>query len=112
MEELPAKPLNAAVNAEIETQSEETPHIFISVDTPAPETKPVVESEQEVTSVTAEKETEKPVPMQTAQSVKPTTASFEPHNGDVRVVDGEPQFCGCPKDVHAKAVYQGRAWRI
>jgi len=92
VEELPAEPTISAVSAEIEARSEETLDIFISADTPAPETEPVAISEPEVTDVTAEKETEKPVPTQTAQAVKPTASSSEAHNGDVRVVDGEKQI--------------------
>jgi hypothetical protein len=83
--------VKTAVNAEIEVRSEETPHIFISADAPAPEAEPVVESEPTKTEITAEKETKKPAPTQTAQAVKPTASSSEPRNGDVRVVDGEKQ---------------------
>ena len=50
------------------------------------------ESNSPKTGITAEKEAEKPAPAQTAQQVKPTTSSSEPHNGDVRVVDGEKQI--------------------
>lgn len=92
VEDLPAEPVKAAVSAEIEARSEESPHIFISDDTPAPEATPVVESEPTKILITAEKETEKPVPTQTAQQAKPSASSSEPHNGDVRVIDGEKQI--------------------
>lgn len=35
--DLPVEPVKAAVNVEVEARSEETPPIFISADTPAPE---------------------------------------------------------------------------
>ncbi len=92
VEDLPAKPIINAVSAEFEARSEETPHIFISAETPAPETEPVAEIEPEATGITAEKETEKPASTQTVQAVKPAALSSEPHNGDVRVVDGEKQI--------------------
>lgn len=92
MEGLPAKPAKTSVTAEIETRSEETPTIHLSADVPAPETEPVAENEPEEIEITTEKETEKPAPTQTAQSVKQTTTSSEPHNGDVRVVVGEKQI--------------------
>lgn len=87
--DLPAEPVKTAVSAEIEARSEEVPSIFISADTPASETEPVAENEPEEVEVTAEKETEKPAP---SQSVKQSPTSSEPHNGDVRVVDGEKQI--------------------
>lgn len=70
-----AEAAKAAVNAEIEARSEETPPIFISADATAPETEFVAESEPEVTETMAEKETEKSAPTQTVQSVKPTASS-------------------------------------
>lgn len=91
-EVLPAELVKSAVNAKIEARSEETSHIFISADMPTPVAEAIAESEPQKTEITAEKETEKPAPTQTAQQVKPTTSSFEPHNGDVRVVDGEKQI--------------------
>ncbi len=91
-ESSPAEPLITAANAEIEACSEETPLIFFSADTLTPVTDAVAESEQPITEITAKKETEKPTPTQTAQPVKPTPSSSEPHNGDVRVVDGEKQI--------------------
>ena len=89
--DLLAEPVKAAVNAEIEARSEETPQILLSADTPAPVVEPVVESEPTETKITAEKETEKPAPTQTAQQAKPSASSSEPHNGDVRVAYGEKQ---------------------
>lgn len=91
VEDSPAEPSLPAVNAEIEARTEETPPIFISADATAPETEPVAESEPAVSDITAEKETKKPAPTQMAQQVKPSPPSSEPHNGDVRVVDGEKQ---------------------
>ncbi len=91
VEDLPAEPVKAAVNAEIEARLEEKLPIFISADAPAPETVTVAESETAESEVTTEKETEKLVPTQTAQPVKPTPPS-EPHMGDVRVVNGEKQI--------------------
>lgn len=44
VESLPAEPVKTAVNAEIEARSSETPHIFISEGIPAPELKPIAES--------------------------------------------------------------------
>jgi len=90
--DLPTRPTKAAVSAEIEARSEETPQILLSADTPAPEAEPVVEREPPKAEITTEKETEKPAPTQTAQQVKPTASSHKPHNGDVRVVDGGRQF--------------------
>ncbi len=92
VEDLTAKPDKTVVNAEIEAQSEETPHIFISEDALALETEVVAESNLSKMEISAEKETEKPAPAQTAQQVKPAASSSEPHNGDVRVVDGEKQI--------------------
>jgi outer membrane biosynthesis protein TonB len=92
VQSLPAELVKSAVNAKIEARSEETSHIFISADMPTPVAEAIAESEPPKTEITAEKETEKPAPTQTAQQVKPTTSSFEPHNGDVRVVDGEKQI--------------------
>lgn len=89
---LPAEPVKTAVSAEIEARSEETPQILISADIPTPVMEAVTESNSSEKEITAEKETEKPVPMQTAQQVKPTASSSEPHNGDVRVIDGEKQI--------------------
>lgn len=89
---LPAMPVKAAESTEIEAQSEEIPHILLSADSPAPEVKEVVESEPPITEITAEKESLKPAQAQTEQPVKPTASSSEPHNGDVRVVDGERQI--------------------
>lgn len=90
--DLPAEPIKAAVSAEIEARSEETQHIFISADMPTPITEAVTESNSPKAEITAEKETEKPAPAHTAQEVKPTALTSEPHNGDVRVVDGEKQI--------------------
>jgi hypothetical protein len=91
-ESLPAEPVKTTVNAEIEARSSETPHIFISEGMPAPESKPIAESNSTKTEITAEKETEKQAIMQTVQSVKPTASSSEPYNGDVRFIDGEKQI--------------------
>lgn len=90
--DLPAEPVKTAVSAEFEARSEETPQFLLSVDTPAPVVEPVAGSEPTETQITAEKETEKPTPTQTAQQAKPSALSSEPHNGDVRVVDGERQI--------------------
>ncbi len=92
VESLPAEPVKTAVNAEIEARSSETPHIFISEGMPVLESKPIAESNSMKTEIMAEKETEKQATMQTAQSVKPTTSSSEPYNGDVRFIDGEKQI--------------------
>ncbi len=92
VEKLPVEPVINATNAEIEARAEETPDIFISAETPAPETEPVAISEPEATGITAEKESEKPTPTQTAQAAKPSSSSSEAHMGDVRVVDGEKQI--------------------
>ncbi|OQB26108.1 MAG: hypothetical protein BWY11_00058 [Firmicutes bacterium ADurb.Bin182] len=89
--DLLAEPVKTAVNTEIEARSEGTPRIYIAADLLATETKPVAESEPPKTKITAEKEMEKPAPAQTAQQIKSTAASSEPHNGDVCVVDGEKQ---------------------
>jgi len=88
--DLPAEPVKAAVTAEIEARPEETQHISISDNVPAAETEAVAVSEPPETEITAEKETTKSVPTQTSQSI--TSPSVEPHNGDVRVVDGEKQI--------------------
>ena len=94
--DLPAEPVKAAATAEIEARSEETRQIFLSADTLAHEKDPVAENEPEDIKITAEKETEKPTPTQTAQQVKSTSSSAGPHMGDVRVVvrvvDGENQI--------------------
>ncbi len=86
--DLPAVPVKAAVSAKIEAQSEETPHIFISADIPAPKTEPVAISEPEVKVMMAEKETEKPAPMPAATkpqaASKSAPASAEPKSGDRR----------------------------
>lgn len=92
VEELPAVPIKTAASAEIEARSSETPHIFISADMPTPMTEAVTESHSLKAKITAEKEAKKPAPAQTAQQAKPTALSSEPHNGDVRVVDGERQI--------------------
>jgi hypothetical protein len=89
--DLPAEPINAAVPAEIEARPEETPHIYFSADMPTLVAEVIAESEPQKAEITTEKETEKPAPTQTAQSAKPNTSPTEPHNGDVRVVDGEKQ---------------------
>ena len=65
--------------------------IFLSADSPATELETVTEINSAKTEITAEKETQKSAPAQTTQQVKPTASSSEPHNGDVRVVDGEKQ---------------------
>jgi len=88
---LPAEPVKTAASAKIEARSEEKLQILFTADNPAPVLETVVESEPPKTEISAEKETEKLAPTQTAQSVKPVASSFEPHNGDVRVVDGEKQ---------------------
>lgn len=90
--DLPADPEKPVVNAEIAARSKETPHIFISEDTTALETEVVAESNSPKTEITAEKETEKVAPTQTTQQVEPATPSTSPHNGDVRVVNGEKQI--------------------
>lgn len=87
--DLPAEPINAAVPAEIEARPEGTPHINFSADMPTPVAEVIAESEPQKAEITTEKETEKPAPTQTAQSVKPNASPTEPHNGDVRVVDGD-----------------------
>ena len=92
VEDLPAEPVANATNVEIEARLEEKPHIFISADAPAPETEIVAESNSPKMEITAEKEVEKPAQTQTAQAVKPSSSSAAPHNGDVRVVDGEKQI--------------------
>lgn len=92
VEDLPAGSVKTAVSAKIETRLEEMPHIVISADKSIPVTEAVTESNPLKAEITAEKETEKPAPTQTAQQVTPTAPSFEPHNGDVRVVDGEKQI--------------------
>lgn len=88
VEELPAESVKATVNAGIEARSEETPHIFISADIPAPKTEPVAISEPEVKVMMAEKETEKPAPMPAATkpqaASKSAPASAEPKSGDRR----------------------------
>jgi len=89
---LPAEPIKTAVSAEIESRSEEMPQILLSADTPVPVVEPVMESEPTETQITAEKETEQPAPTQPAQQVKSTESSSEPHNGDVRDVNGEKQI--------------------
>lgn len=90
--DLPAEPVKTSVNAEIEAHSEAMLQILLSADAPALEVEDVVESEPLTTEITTEKETEKPVPVQTTQQVKPTASSSEPHSGDVRVIDGEKQI--------------------
>jgi len=92
VEELPAEPVKNAVTAEIEAQSEETPIILLSANSPAPKAKAVAESEPQKTEITTEKETQKPAPTQAAQSIKPNISSAEPHMGDVRGVNGEKQI--------------------
>ena len=89
---LPAEPEKAAITAEIEARSEETPHTFISANIPAPEMESTAESEPEVRRVMTEKETEKQAPPHIAQQVKPSPPSSEPRNDDVRVIDGESQI--------------------
>jgi len=79
------------VSAEIEARTEEMSQIFLSADSPATELETVTEINSAKTEITAEKETQKSAPAQTTQQVKPTASSSEPHNGDVRVVDGEKQ---------------------
>lgn len=98
VENLPVKPLKAAVRAEIEARSEETPHIFISDNMAAPETKNVAEIEPQITEVTAEEKTETPAPVPTAAPAVPkpqavsksAPASTEAKPGDRTVIDGEP----------------------
>jgi hypothetical protein len=92
VEALPAEQEKAAVSAEIEARSEEKLQILFSADTPAPEVAAVAKSEPLITEITTEKEAEKPAPTQSSQSVKVDASSGEPHNGDVRVVDGEKQI--------------------
>lgn len=89
---LPTEPVISAVSAEIEARSEETPDIFATEAMPAPKVESVTENNTPKTEITAEKEVEEPVPAQTTQQVKPTALSSEPHNGDVRIVDGEKQI--------------------
>lgn len=92
VEDLPAEPVKNTVNAEIEARSEGAPHIFISEDKIAPETKVVTESEPEIIEVTAEEKDEiEPSTSLKSQAVsKPAQASVEPKPGDRTVVDGEP----------------------
>lgn len=92
VEGLPAEPAKAAVTAEIEARSAEIPQILLYADTPAPEAEAVAESEPPKTEITAEKETEQPVPTQTAHSTEAIASSSEPRNGDVRVANGEKQI--------------------
>ncbi len=87
--DLLAEPEKAAVSAKIEARAEEVPSTFISTDASSAEAEPAVENEPEMM---AEKEREKAVPAQTTQSVKQSPTSSEPHNGDVRVEDGEKQI--------------------
>lgn len=91
VEDLPAEPVKTAENAEIEARLEEKPQILLSADTPTPEAETVAKSKSGETKITSEKETEKPVPTQAAQQVKSSPSSSEPHNGDVRIVNGEKQ---------------------
>lgn len=88
---LPAEPVKTAVTAEFESQSEEISEILFSADAFALGTQPIAESEPPKTVRTAEEETKKPAPTQTAQQVKPSPSTSEPHNGNVRVVEGERQ---------------------
>lgn len=90
--DLPAERVKVAVTAEIEPRSDETSLIFLSAGSPAPEAEAVAVSEPPSTEITTEKETQKPAPIQTAQSSKQSQTSPEPHNGDVRIVDGEKQI--------------------
>ncbi len=92
VESLPAEQIINATIAEIEARPEETPDIFVSEVMSVPEVESVIESNTPKTEITAEKEAEKPDPEQAAQQVKPTASSSEPHNGDVRIVDGEKQI--------------------
>lgn len=92
VEELPAEPTTNAVNAEIEARSGEKPLIFISADTPAPETEAVSESETGETGITAEKETETMPPAESMSRAvsKSVPTSTEPKSGDRTVIDGKP----------------------
>lgn len=92
VQKLPAEPIKADVNAEIEARSEEIPQNIFSEVTPALETEVVAESKLPTLEKSAEKETEKPAPTQAIQAVKPAPSSTEPHNGDVRVVNNEKQI--------------------
>lgn len=92
VEDLSAEPVKAAVISEIEAESEETPQIVLSADTPSPELEIVAESEPAETNITAEEKTQKPEPTQTVQSTKQPTTSSEPRMGDVRIVNGEKQI--------------------
>lgn|GEM_PF-567925 len=92
VENLPAEPVENAVSAEIEARSEETLHIFISEDMPAPEVAPVAVSEARITEITAEEKTEAVSPTApTSHAVsKSAPASAEPKPGDRTIIDGKP----------------------
>lgn len=89
--DLPAETVKAAASAEIEARSEETSHISIYEDIPAPQVETVAESEPQITEVTAEEKTETvPPTAPTSHPVsKPAPASAEPKPGDRTVIDGE-----------------------
>lgn len=92
VEDLPAEPVKAIASAEFEARLEETSHIFISEDMPAPELETVAESEPQITEITAEEKTETVLPTAPASHAvsKPAPASAEPKPGDRTVIDGEP----------------------
>lgn len=87
--DLPDEPVKTAVSAGIEARSEQKSQTLISVDMPTPMAEAVTERNPPETEVTTEKETGESAPAQTALSVKQSPTSSEPHNGDVRIVDGE-----------------------
>ncbi len=89
---LPSEPAKAAVVSEIEAQSEKRSHIFVSADALAPETEAVSEGKLEVTTITAEKETETMRPAEpTSRAVSKSAPAFtEPKSGDRTVIDSKP----------------------
>lgn len=92
--DLPAELNKPAVAAEIEVRSEEMMKTLISADALAPDAGVIAASAPEKTEMTAEEKTETAPPTAlTSNAVsKPATASSEPHNGDVRIVNGEKQI--------------------
>ena len=93
VEDLSAELVKTAVTAKIESRSEETPKILISVDTGASETEAIADSEQLDTEITTEEKTEltqaEPAPRAVS---KPAPVSAEPKPGDRAVIDGKPHI--------------------
>lgn len=86
---VPAEQVKPTVIAEIETKSEETPTVFLSDYSYAPEPKGAVESEPAKTEVNTTEEKTEPMPAKPTKTEASTKPSSDPKAGTISVINGE-----------------------